>query len=73
MGLDRVKFHLVDSPLTNTNVISFGISVDGSKKTFFESLYPDFRRAIFENVNKFLSEINWKDLYNNSKKSTRVL
>ena len=70
MALDRVKFHLVDSPLTNINdhnVILFGISVHKSKKPSPKSLYPDFRRANFENINKFLSEINWKVLFNNSK------
>ena len=70
MALDRVKFHLVDSPLTNINdhnVILFGISVHKSKKPSPKSLYPDFRRANFENINKFLSDINWKVLFNNSK------
>ena len=70
MALDRVKFHLVDSPLTNINdhnVILFGISVHKSKRPSPKSLYPDFRRANFENINKFLSDINWKVLFNNSK------
>ena len=55
MALDRVKFHLVDSPLTNINdhnVILFGISVHKSKKLFSKSLCPDFRRANFENIKK---------------------
>ena len=60
----------MDSPLTDTNdhsVISFGISVDRGTKPTARSLYPDFYRANFENINKFLSEINWKIIYNNWK------
>ena len=45
----------------------FGISVHKSKKPSSKSLYPDFRRANFEKINEFLSEINWKALFNNSK------
>ena len=70
MGLDRVKFHSVDSPLTDANdhsVILFGISVDRNKKPTSRSLYPDFYIANFDNINKFLSKINWKVKYNNSK------
>ena len=37
-----------------------------SKKSSSKSLFPDFRGANFENINKFLSEINWKTLFNNS-------
>ena len=69
MALDRVKFHLVDSPLTNINdpnLILNGISVHKSKKPSPKSLYPDFRRANFENINTFLLEINWKVLFKNS-------
>ena len=70
MALDRIKFHLVDSPITNINdhnVILFGISVHKNKKPSSKSLYPDFRRANFEKINEFLSEINWNALFNNSK------
>ena len=70
MGLDRVKFHSVDSPLTDTNdhnLISFGINVNESTKPPSETLYPDFYRANFMNINKYLSGINWKLLYNSSK------
>ena len=51
-GLDRVKFHLVYLPLIDHNVISFSISVDKSTKSTFETLYPNFYSANFENVNK---------------------
>ena len=47
------------------SVISFGISVDMGTKPTSRSLYSDFYRANFENINKFLSEINWKVIYNN--------
>ena len=70
LGLDRVKFHSVDSPLTDTNdhnLISFGINIEKSTKLASETLYPDFCRANFKNVNKYLSGINWKLLYNSSK------
>ena len=63
MGFDRVKFCSVDSPLTDANdrsVISFGISVDRGTKPIFRSFYPDFNIANFDNINKFLSRINWK-------------
>ena len=70
MGFGRVKFHSTDSLLTDANnhsVISFGISVDRGTKPTSRSLYPDFYRANFDNINKFLSEINWKVKYNISK------
>ena len=38
-----------------------------SKKSSSKSLFPDFRGANFENINKFVSEINWKVHFNNSK------
>ena len=63
MGLERVKFCSVDSPLTDANdrsVISFGFSVDRGAKQVFRLFYPDFYRAKFDNINKFLSNINWK-------------
>ena len=59
IGLDRVKFHSVDSPLTDANihsVISFGISVDMDTKPTSRSLYSDFYKAKFDKINKFLSE-----------------
>ena len=70
MALDRVKFYLIDSPLTNINDHNdflLGISFHKSKKPSSKSFYPDFRRANFENINKFLSELNWKVIFNNSK------
>ena len=72
MRLDWLKFHSVDSPLTDTydqNLISFCISVDKSIKRDSETLYPNFYGANFENVNKYLPVINWKLLYNSSKNS----
>ena len=57
MALDRVKFHSVDSLLTNANdqsIILFGISVDRGTKPTSRSLYPDFFRANFDNINKFV-------------------
>ena len=55
MGLDRVKFRSVDSPLTDANdqsVISFGISVDRGTKPTFRSLYSDFYKVNFDNIEK---------------------
>ena len=69
MGLDKVKFHSVDSPLTNTNdhsLISFGISVKKSMKSATVTLYPDFSRADFKCINEYLSSIDWKFIYNKS-------
>ena len=60
----------MDSPLIDANghrVISFGISADRGTKLTSRLLYPDFYRANFDKNNKFLTEINWKVLYNNSK------
>ena len=45
MGIDIVKFHSVDSPLTDTNdhnLISFGNNVDKSTKPASETFYPVF-------------------------------
>ena len=70
MGLDRVKFHSIDSRLTYANVhsvISFGISVGRGTKPTSRSLYQNFHRANFDNISKFLKEINWKVKYYNSK------
>ena len=56
--------------MTDTNdhkLISFGINVDKSTKPTSETLYQDFHRANFKNLNKYLSGINWKLLYNTSK------
>ena len=56
MGLERVKFCSVDSPLTDANdhsVISFGISVDRVTKPTPRLLYPDFYRANFDIFRNF--------------------
>ena len=67
MGLDRVKFHSVDSPLTNTNdhsLISFRINGNKSMKSATVTLYPAFSRADFKCINEYLSSIDWKFIYN---------
>ena len=61
MGLERVKSHSVDSPLTNTNdhsLISFDISVNKSTKLAAVTIYPAFSRADFKCINENLSSID---------------
>ena len=45
----------------------FGINVEKSTKLASETLYPKFSTTNFKNVNKYLSGISWKVLYNSSK------
>merc|ERR1712096_580965 len=69
IGLNRIKSHSVDSPLTNTNdhsLISFDIIVDKSIKSAVVTLYPAFSRADFKCINEHLSNIEWKLIYNKS-------
>merc|ERR1712096_48302 len=69
IGLNRIKFHSVDSPLTNTNdhfLISFDINVNKSIKSAAVTLYPAFSRADFKCINEYLSNIDWKFIYNKS-------
>ena len=69
IGLNRIKSHSVDSPLTNTNdhsLISFDIIVDKSIKSAAVTLYPAFSRADFKCINEYLSKIDWKFIYNKS-------
>merc|ERR1712096_45969 len=69
IGLNRIKSHSVDSPLTNTNdhsLISFDIIVNKSIKSAAVTLYPAFSRADFKCINEYLSNIGWKFIYNKS-------
>ena len=70
MGLDRVKFHSVDSPLTGVNDYSdilFGISVDRGTKQISRYSTQIFTEQTLVTSIFFFSKINWKVKYNNSK------
>ena len=67
MGLDKIKYHFVESPLTDHNLISLSIIIDKTLQSNSKTLFPNFAKVDFKNINKYLSEINWNSILMNQK------
>ena len=69
-GLDRIISHSTTFPLTDTcdhNLISFNVKIESQIVDNPKVASYNFKKADFENINNYLSNINWTSLFNKSK------
>ena len=69
-GLDRIISHSTTFPLTDTcdhNLISFNVKIESQIVDNPKVASYNYKKADFENINNYLSNINWTSLFNKSK------